>query len=264
MSYRQSITRPTVMPRTDVDWLQWLDGEQALMPTAPRAAGSCRYCRGAVLPDSEGRPYGQCLQCLKYQGVFNRLVPITYSTDSGLESMLQLYKDTPGYRWLAGPLGALLNRFAAGHLQCLQNRYQLDVIAAVPSDNEARTFNPLQLMVQTYPTGVFMTSAPVDFTLLSRDRSRKRPDRTKLVPDAYVVNADVTGMRVLLLDDTWTSGSTMASCAAALTAHGALTVVGLTLGRQINATTGYGTTGTILSDAGQRGWREDECVVCKP
>ena len=42
---------------------------------------------------------------------------------------------------------------------------------------------------------------------------------------------DLTGMRVILVDDVATSGATLAQCAAALREAGAETVAGLTLAR---------------------------------
>ena len=98
---------------------------------------------------------------------------------------------------------------------------------------------------------------------MERDYAETRPARAQVKPQAYGVDAAaVRGRSVLLLDDTWTSGSSLVSAAAALKDAGASYVVGLTLGRQLNTAGHYGSTDEILQDVQERRWTSDECVLC--
>lgn len=67
---------------------------------------------------------------------------------------------------------------------------------------------------------------------------------------------------MLLLDDTWTSGASMISSAAALKRAGARAVIGLTLGRQLNIDGHFGSTDTIMESISARPWRNSECLLC--
>lgn len=58
-----------------------------------------------------------------------------------------------------------------------------------------------------------------------------RVERITNVRDAFSATADVRGISVLLIDDVYTTGSTMQACARALKEAGALRVRGLAVGR---------------------------------
>lgn len=72
----------------------------------------------------------------------------------------------------------------------------------------------------------------------------------------------VEGSSVLLLDDTWTSGSSAASSATALKDAGASHVTVLTLGRQLNLETNYGSTAEIYDGRHGEDWDLSDCVIC--
>lgn len=59
--------------------------------------------------------------------------------------------------------------------------------------------------------------------------------RQKYLPEAFRVVADVSDGRILLIEDTWTTGSTAISTAGALLAAGAESVVVLSLARKVNS-----------------------------
>mgnify|MGYP003854110925 CR=1 FL=1 len=83
------------------------------------------------------------------------------------------------------------------------------------------------------------------------------------MPESYTVDSSaVSGAAVLLLDDTWTSGASSASAAAALKAAGAHHVTVLTLGRQLNPNSQFGSTGAIYADRHAAEWNLDACVLC--
>ena len=60
-------------------------------------------------------------------------------------------------------------------------------------------------------------------------------DRIANVNDAFsaINGVDVTGLRLALIDDVCTTGSTLGACAKTLIRHGASEVVSLTLAREL-------------------------------
>lgn len=253
------------------DWMGWLQANSLLIPTAPRPASSCGTCLGAVgvkgpiSLDGEQSYWDACFQCQSYSGYLDDFIPITYSVKSGLESLLHRYKDFgPEFSWVALPLGGLLWTFARKHLACITRQAQgIDVAVYVPSNDAQRTFNQLDGMIDSVEGSPLRELLPWRTDVLTRNFSVSRPERAEVKPDAYVVDADaVTGKSVLVLDDTWTSGSSLVSCAAALKGAGATYVVGLTIGRQLNESAHYGSTDQILIEARGRRWTDDDCVLC--
>ncbi|MFD8475246.1 ComF family protein [Streptomyces globisporus] len=71
--------------------------------------------------------------------------------------------------------------------------------------------------------------------LVKNSPSKAESRRSKIVPELFTATAAVRGKRILLFDDTYTTGGSIASAAYALKQRGAATVVGLTLGRQLRA-----------------------------
>lgn len=68
---------------------------------------------------------------------------------------------------------------------------------------------------------------------------------------------------VWLLDDLWTSGSSMSSAAAALKDGGADTLVGIVLGRQMNRDNNWNNNRVIAAAAAGRSWTGITCSLCR-
>jgi len=253
---------------TTETWLAWLEDEHdVLLPVAPRHERSCALCYGASgYLDGGPETWHLCPHCHGYGGAVDNLIPMTYSIDSGLESMLHRYKDFDGYPWLTKPLASLLHQFVVHHGDCIDSLSlsgQFDVATIVPSDGD-RSFNHLERLLK----GV-VKDDPVwsrwnwDNDFLSRSPATLRPRRGELKPEAYLVDLFVVeGTSVLLLDDTWTSGSSAASSAAALKEAGANDVTVVTLGRQLNFAAAFGSSQEIYDDIASEPWDLRECVVC--
>jgi len=258
VSYR-NIARPpryTSMDTTDV-WCDWLSKERLVLPVSKGRC--CRVCHGAVGYGRNEEPYGRCRNCLDYIGALDALVPISYSVDDGLESLLHRYKDFgERYQWMAAPLASLTVEFLLGHRRCLETRAgSFDRALTVPSGGTSRGFDHLRTaieMVDEWPI-------PWDFNVLTKAKPG-RPPRGTADPSFYRLTqgASVTGSRILLFDDTWTSGATMASAAQCLRDHGAHRVVGLTVGRQLRS--GWGTSDELISTARQQAFDLGRCVIC--
>lgn len=235
-------------------WIGWLyEQDDALLPVAPRHSQSCRSCSGAsayIVEGSETWPV--CWNCRQFGDAVDALVPITYSIDAGLESMLRRYKDFDGYRWLGMPLASLLHEFIERHGDCLDRQTpkgRIDVATTMPPGN-IRATNHLDRLISGSVAGdPLMERWNWNMDFLTRDLSVTKPARQQLKPDAYnVAPFIVEGYSVLLFDDTWTSGASAASAAQALKDAGAAYVTVLTLGRQLNVGNHFGSSEAIYVD----------------
>lgn len=246
-------------------WVDWLaDQGEVLLPVAPHHALSCERCFGAARYRDEHVTWPFCFECGRvYGAAVDTVVPITYSIDAGLESILHEYKDG-GKAWLRRPLSSLLTVFLRSHADCIDDDARgIDLATIVPSNNRQRAFSHLDRIVEGTVSGQPVLNL-FDWNpdVLARDWSRTRPGRGELKSDAYVVNVDVSNAAVLLFDDTWTSGASAASSAAALKEAGAAHVTVLTLGRQLNARSHFGSTDAIYAERSVVSWSRGVCVMC--
>lgn len=245
-------------------WTDWMrEQSHILIPVAPHHAYSCERCYGASGYRDDGEVWPVCWHCRRYGDVVNTFVPIVYSVDAGLESMLHRYKDR-GIDWLQRPLASLLTRFVRGHADCIDRDARgIDIATVVPSDNEARPFNHLEALMHGITGDPVLNRYDWNFEAIKRNRGTARPSRGELKSSAYRVETEqVDGAAVLLLDDTWTSGSSASSAAKALKEAGAAHVTVLTLGRQLNAGNHFGSSDRIYADRHQEEWDPTVCVLC--
>ena len=250
------------------DWIDWLEQQPGvLVPVAPRHKSACKTCHGAsAYLDGGPQTWPECVHCHKYDDAVDAVVPITYSVDAGLESMLHRYKDFDGYDWLRKPLAALLQEFVDFHGDCLDDQAPgsgVDIATIMPP-GAGRRANHLDGLIRGVVAGdPLLDRWDWDMDFLTRDVSVSRPARGHLTPSAYEVAPGVVeDSSVIVLDDTWTSGSSAASAAAALKEAGAAHVTVLTLGRQLNIEFGYGSTNEIYAAAHSEAWQLHECVIC--
>lgn len=259
MAYRRIAPPSNVASLTTTDdWLRWADEEHLFPPVAPLVGDSCQLCRGAVGYGSVSA-YDRCQHCRNYGPTLSGVVPIAYSLQDGLESLLHQYKDFGiDYRWGRYPLGSILWEFMGRHLACIEQRFgEVDVATTVPSGNETRTFSPLGEVIEA------VDDWPVDWALdLLAKAKPGRPGRGESDPSFYALGRgrSVRGRVVLLVDDTWTSGSSLVSAGARLREERARSVVGLTIGRQLAP--GWGSADDLISTASARGLDLDRCVLC--
>jgi predicted amidophosphoribosyltransferase len=199
-------------------------------PAAPRH-GVCPVCRTFHDPR-----FGQCVACSRQPNLLDAVAPITYSVDSGqMHAALRGYKDDPHgqvCRFHTVRLTAILWRFLERHESCVSAAAgvdQFDLVTTVPSKSGDRDEerNHLRIIVGQWcrPTAERWqrTLRPAEPPILGRQFSEQR----------YVADPAVAGERVLIIDDTWTTGSSMQSAAAALREAGAQTVAAVVIGRPL-------------------------------
>ncbi|GGR48398.1 hypothetical protein GCM10010251_76640 [Streptomyces aurantiogriseus] len=95
--------------------------------------------------------------------------------------------------------------------------------------------------------------------LVKNDASKAGARREKIVPGLFTASPIVSGRRVLLFDDTFTTGGSMASAAYALKQAGAVSVVGLSFGRQLKAD--WRDSAEFVASLAGRELEIDKCVV---
>jgi len=193
----------------------------------------CSRC-GLVFKSRQGEDH-LCGRCLDRPGAFSR-ARAAGIYDQSLRMAIHALK-FKGWVGLAGPLGGLLldtfrRYWASG---------DIDVVAPVPLHRRRfhrRGFNQAHLLVRRWR---LPGETVVVRDLLVRTRATapqtgldRRQRRTNL-ENAFSVSrpGQITGKRVLLVDDVLTTGATVNACATALIRDGAGRVDVLTLARAL-------------------------------
>jgi competence protein ComFC len=139
------------------------------------------------------------------------------------------------------PLGAWFARMLAALVEHQRQEFAADAVVPVPLDRgrmRERGYNQADLIARPLAR---LLDIPFRSCLLVRTRPRpnqlrlSRRERWETVRGAYATQetAKVDKLRVLLIDDVFTTGATLDSCSRALKAAGAARVVGLTVARAV-------------------------------
>lgn len=171
------------------------------------------------------------------------------SIDSGLlHGHLRDYKDGRSQEVrarMSTRLAALLAVFLQHHEHCIG---PFDAVVPVPSP--ARTAMESVLLRLPY--------------LRERNRHALRTSglgtKKELRADRFHLTRQVSGERLLLLDDTFTSGATIFSAASALPEAGATVVCQVVLGRHVNPD--WGPSRDLLAWLQGREWDHRRCCRC--
>ena len=205
---------------------------QATRLTAPdptAARGLCALCRGPGQPG-----LARCYRCDRYAQYLPGLlpdvvVPVAYAPKGGPHATnLWRYKSQqPGADDARAELRALLLVFLRDHRACVLRRAGMtraSHVAVVPSRRGRAGPHPLQQLAAPY---LRLSWVPMTLTRPDDPMSHDPdPGRFEAGPLARA--------SVLLLDDTWTTGSSAVSAAAALRLAGARSVALVVLGRHLD------------------------------
>jgi predicted amidophosphoribosyltransferase len=179
--------------------------------------------------------YARCYACAHGQDVLDAMAPVSYSVArEQLHHALASYKRLDGD--VAGRLGAILAailwRFLAEHESCIARAAgaaRFDLVTTVPSSDQTRDGrHPLRHIVGEL----------VGPTRERHSRLLRRTDADVLPrtfsEDKFETTQRLEGQAVLLVDDTWTTGASAQSAAAALKAAGAGPTAAVVIGRHLN------------------------------
>jgi len=226
-------------------------------PPPPAGDGVCDVCHGAPGPG-----FSRCYSCWQTMRQVTHpielVVPISlYEIPGQLHHVLRNYKDgyTEEIRSALRPrVTALLWRFLSTHEDHIVEvaGAEWDIITSVPSSGPREGQHPLERAIglarplaEKYQQTLERGDGPLGHNLAS--------------DTGYVVNGDVNGTNVLLVDDTFTSGARVQSAASALALAGANVIAAVPIGRVINP--GFNAATTALWETA-RDTRFDFDVCC--
>ena len=179
--------------------------------------------------------YTHCYACAHGEQRLDLVVPISYSIGGEqLHHALASYKRREGdtARRLRAELAAVLWRFLAAHEPCVARAANVSgfpIVTTVPSgDAERDATHPLRHVVAE----VVAPTRDRHAALLARSDVACPP--REFSAEKYRAASRLDGEPVLLIDDTWTTGASAQSAAAALKAVGAGPVAALVIGRHLN------------------------------
>jgi predicted amidophosphoribosyltransferase len=178
--------------------------------------------------------YQRCFACAHREPFLEVVAPVSYSiAREQLHHALASYKRLTGdvARRLGAEIAAVLWRFLAEHERCVAAAAGVDrfaLVTTVPSGDRQRD--------ETHPLRGLVGSA-VGPTRERHERLLERspadvPPRV-FNPDKFRARRALGGESVLLIDDTWTTGASAQSAAAALKGAGAGPVAAVVIGRHL-------------------------------
>jgi ComF family protein len=207
----------------------------------PVESPQCSRC-GMVFKSRQGEDHvcGECLDSPKRFQIARSAGIYKYT----LMAVIHCFK-YKGKTQLARPLGALL--FTA--FINFWDKMSMDLIVPVPlhvKKMRMRGFNPSFLLVKDWVCiaeflHVELPDIPIDITVLERRRWTEpqtglgRKERLANIKNAFHIRngSKITGKRILLVDDVYTTGATVNECAKVLLKGGAGHVDVLTLARAV-------------------------------
>lgn len=216
----------------------------------------CRTCFNFT------RGYEQCYGCMAAEPRLDLVVPISYSVSyEQLHHALWSYKRQAGAAAMhsGAAVAAILWRFLALHERCVVNALEISrfpLLTTVPSGSRER--DRQHALRRLVGEAVAVTRERYE-RLLARTEHEVPPHTFSAAK--YAPLRALQGEPVLLIDDTWTTGASAQSAAAALKAAGAGAVAAVVIGRHLN-----------------RSWHENDsrlarlsrpfdwqrCVLCAP
>ncbi len=206
--------------------------------------------------------YERCYACAHGEAWLDVVVPISYSV-----AHEQLHHALAGYKRLSGDvarrlradLAAVLWRFLAEHETCVAKAAKVgggafDLVTTVPSGlREREQGHPLRSIVS-------------ELVGPTRDRHERLLRRSEIEVGArsfhaakYEALRELEREPVLLIDDTWTTGTNAQSAAAALRSAGAGPVAVVVIGRHLNREW-HDNDRRLREIAGGFEWRR--CALC--
>jgi predicted amidophosphoribosyltransferase len=215
-----------------------------------RGPGVCELCFNLTAG------YRHCYACTQNASWLDAYVPISYSIGrEQLHHALRTYKrlDNDIGRRFCIDLAAILWRFLQAHEACVARQAgaeHFELVTTVPSRDPQRR-------LETIVSQVVAPTAARHEVLLAR---RADPPAHHFDPQKFGAVRRLKSASVLLIDDTWTTGASAQSAAAALKQAGAQTVAAVTIGRHLNRAW-HENDRRLRSITRPFDW--DRCVLCE-
>src|SRR5947208_9588505 len=221
---------------------------------------TCVVCSAAVEPGEYLCPYCTAAAprltapfCDRCSQPFEGAITATFTCANCTHRALHFQTAVAAYR-SRGIVRKLLHEFKYGHQRHLKyplaawlaetledprlSGRQFDVIIPVPlhsTRERERGFNQAALLAELLAgrTGLRLDESLERIRYTSTQTSHDRAERMRNLQDAFRLRkkANVRGLRVLLIDDVLTTGSTLSECARVLRSAGAISVHAATAAR---------------------------------
>lgn len=199
---------------------------------------TCHLCLG---PSNPG--YNTCYRCAfdwrphpEYAGACDLIVPATVVVQpSDWYSAVYHYKSKPNYPAFAPVLAVVLREWLAYHAGRVVTALggPPDLAAVVPSRKvppPTPLYSVAEWAVRNTPA---LAGLGVDPTAVAFAGGSPPAKHRTLSPESLFAGETLTGRRVLLVEDTWVSGSTALSTAIALRRAGAAGVALISIARMV-------------------------------
>jgi len=205
----------------------------------------------------------RCQSCSHSANSLSAFVAVSYSVGGE-----QLHHGLLGYKRLRGneardlerELGAVLWRFLSVHEACVAKSAGVEgfeIVTTVPSGDRDRDLDhPMRGIVGE------LVGPTHDRYKLLLTRSEADVSPRTLEADKFKSLRALDGESVLLIDDTWTTGASARSAAAALRSAGAGAVAALVIGRHVNRE--WGDNDRRLRTLEQEPFDWERCALCAP
>jgi len=221
----------------------------------PAGDGVCETCHAAA-PAGRRR----CFSCFRTTAQVSSpaaaVVPISlYRTGDDLWHALRHYKDGRASERgrLRRDLSRLLSRFLRRHLACVApGAPPTWRITAVPPTRRRARRRPVE--------GLIRRSRWLRRRYVRTLRTVRAPGHRQASDRAFQVIADVAGMELILVDDTYTTGASVQSATSALRLAGATVVGVVVIGRVVNPDVHPGEA-RLWAEARRRKFRMDQCCL---
>jgi predicted amidophosphoribosyltransferase len=193
--------------------------------------------------------YSRCYACAHGELWLDAVAPISYSVArEQLHHALASYKRLGGEvaRRLTAELAAVLWRHLVEHEKCVARAAdveQFDLVCTVPSGDRDRDHDHDQDQDQDQDHDKHHPLRRIVGELVAPIRDRHEPllqrsavdvPARQFSPDKFRPRRSLSGESVLLIDDTWTTGASAQSAAAALKSAGSGPVAAVVIGRHLN------------------------------
>lgn len=234
---------------------------QTYTPVPVAGHGVCAVCHSGPSPG-----HAVCYSCAEVMRQVSHptrtVVPISlYKLNSQFWHVLRYYKDGSGHSadLLAMQVAAIIARFAAQHLRCVARVLggEPAVVTSVPSTRASPRPGAHPLERAVIRVGA-LASRYVPLLV----RGSAYVDHNRADDDAFTVRRTLSGERVLLVDDTLTTGARLQSAVSALRRSGASAVAGLVIGRVIDPDWNDSCR-LIWDQARETPFSFDECCLCQ-
>lgn len=204
-------------------------------PPPRSGVGVCRICHSWTGTRGDGSRYDICSSCRDTRRVtrpLSLIVPFSLDVVTGqFHGVLWGYKNSrseSARARLSIQVAAIISRFLRDHGGCIRRvaGREWDTVTIVPSSGDRAGTHPLEMAVR-------MGRAQRDLYLSLLERTEVELGHRHADESAYRVTQEVEGRRILLIDDTFTTGARLQSAASALSLAGADVVAGVVVGRVV-------------------------------